>query len=552
MDTVQTPADPGLARGRRLFAGAALASATLCLLAISVTPTAQGARNPATVHAAAAGGIAKKRPHKPRPKVKAKAKAPTRRPGALVPKVAVRAVAPAVTSLAGLPSSVDLRQYAVAVGDQGAIGSCVTWAIDYAMLGWYSRHDGKAGQPFQPMYTFSQIQQDNGTGSYAIDALKVAKTQGNDTSAHYHTQNLLDFTSQPTSADRTNAANYRVADYVVEFAGRTGGGTNGIAKIQAALAMGKPVSIGMRLRPGFYIRNATTEAAATDDDVTGADKGGHEVLALGYDQTGLWIQNSWGTSYGLKGYSRLSWRVVAKDVYEAYTITGFASPTNPVVEPRGDVTAPSMGPVTKQFALGHVATSTTVPVTVSWSASDASGISAYAVFVKTDGGQFFQQTAIPSTATQSTWSLATGHTYEVAVAARDGAGNWSTYSRSGPITPGLTDDSQFSVGTPWATYSLAAALNGTYLGTSAPGAWVRKTFTGTDAAAIVVMGPTTGRATVYCDDRPTIVDFTASANSTARVNAVCHFAQAGQHTITLVNEATLSRPWLALDAFATL
>jgi hypothetical protein len=84
-----------------------------------------------------------------------------------------------------LPVRVDLKQWAVTPGNQGAVSSCVTWAIDYGMLGWYSKFTGRAGQPFAPMYTYSQINGGVDAGSYPTAALQIAKTQGNDTRAHY-------------------------------------------------------------------------------------------------------------------------------------------------------------------------------------------------------------------------------------------------------------------------------------------------------------------------------------------------------------------------------
>ena len=45
------------------------------------------------------------------------------------------------------------------------------------------------------------------------------------------------------------------------------------------------------------------------------------MLALGYNQSGLLFQNSWGTGFGNRGLGRLSWRVVQNDVSEADTIT---------------------------------------------------------------------------------------------------------------------------------------------------------------------------------------------------------------------------------------
>src|SRR5207244_1196303 len=71
-------------------------------------------------------------------------------------------------------------------------------------------------------------------------------------------------------------------------------------------------------------------ATSVDDDITGPIRGYHEVLALGYDASGVLIENSWGTTFGDNGFARLSWRVIENDVAGAYTIDGFAART-PVV-----------------------------------------------------------------------------------------------------------------------------------------------------------------------------------------------------------------------------
>lgn len=42
------------------------------------------------------------------------------------------------------------------------------------------------------------------------------------------------------------------------------------------------------------------------------DLGGHAVLICGYDPYGPFIQNSWGTSWGLHGFCHLSWKQFKK------------------------------------------------------------------------------------------------------------------------------------------------------------------------------------------------------------------------------------------------
>jgi hypothetical protein len=246
--------------------------------------------------------------------------------GAQLPTQRVAPPRPGFAALSVLPASVDLRAWAVTPGDQGAVGSCVAWAIDYAMLGWYSRRDGRPGQPFAPMYTYSQINGGRDEGSSPQAAFQVAVTQGNDTRAHYP-QGDYDWRSQPTAAERANAAHYKIKAWHSVFMGANQSGT--IDALKHALAAQKPVAVTMAVRNGFDTLGSAP--SAVDDDISSSIRGYHEVLALGYDASGLLIQNSWGTGWANGGFGRLSWRVVQYDLWEGNTIDGFAAPAPPRV-----------------------------------------------------------------------------------------------------------------------------------------------------------------------------------------------------------------------------
>ena len=95
------------------------------------------------------------------------------------------------------------------MGDQGNVNSCVTWTIDYAMLGWYSKRYNIQGQPFNPMYTYSQIHTPGvDSGAYPASALNIAYNQGNDTQAHY-SHSMYDWIDQPNASEQANAASGR-------------------------------------------------------------------------------------------------------------------------------------------------------------------------------------------------------------------------------------------------------------------------------------------------------------------------------------------------------
>lgn len=51
---------------------------------------------------------------------------------------------------------------------------------------------------------------------------------------------------------------------------------------------------------------------------TGNSLGGHAVLICGYDEGGVWIENSWGESWGEKGFGYIEWSAFDKQfVYGA-------------------------------------------------------------------------------------------------------------------------------------------------------------------------------------------------------------------------------------------
>ena len=256
------------------------------------------------------------------------------------PRSGVGAGAPAAVGAA--PASVDLTPWSPPVGDQGAVGSCVTWAINYALLGWEANFYGHGGQPFAPMYAYSQIHAGNtpdGGGTSPISALNLAVNQGTASQIVYPHSNT-DFTTQPSATERTEAAKHRISGYTQLWSGANQGAIASIV-MQSLLAAQIPIAITLPVRPGFD--NLGAAATAVDNDTSGSIRGYHEVLAVGYDANGVLIQNSWGTGWANHGFGRLSWTVVQRDVSEADTasgfVNGFANSTQIVLNSSADVWA---------------------------------------------------------------------------------------------------------------------------------------------------------------------------------------------------------------------
>ena len=252
--------------------------------------------------------------------------------GGVRPKQTVKAPPrPLAFGALALPSSADLSPWAVPAGEQYEINSCVSWTIAHGMLGWYQKR-ANAPQSFAPMYVHSQINNAGaigGNGGAAIgDAMNVVLSQGSDVRSHYGQDRDRDFLTQPTDAERESAKRFKYENlkYTTLFARSILDGTSGslddVHAIKKALANGQPVAIGMDVRLGFERLLAQTNSteAPVDNDTTSGVRGQHAVLALGYDDKGLLVQNSWGTNWGLKGFGRLSWNKVQQDVYEAVVV----------------------------------------------------------------------------------------------------------------------------------------------------------------------------------------------------------------------------------------
>ncbi len=458
--------------------------------------------------------------------------------------------APGLAGGDALPATVDLTSDAVAVGDQGQVGSCVTWAIDYAMMGWYSNHQGIAGQPFAPMYAYSQATVGGALGgSYPSTVLGLAQSEGNDTVAHYGSGSYLDWQDKPTAAQKANAAGHKISGYTNLFAHSTGfAGPAGAYAIKAQLAAGRPVAFGILL-PKSKAFDSFRGAGVFDDPAT-AFSGGHEMLALGYDQAGLLVQNSWGTGWGNQGFVRLSWHFVENAVDEADIITGLVT-----AQAVGDSGAPVATAPTQTMATG-TSIGTGVPVTVSWSGSDDSGaVASYDLWASTDGGAWTQQTLPSVTATSISYQLAIGSRYRFAVQARDAAGNLSawSYGTDFAVANHAETDTAIQWSNGWTYQAWSGALGGQQATSVTPGAWAYFTFTGSNVAWVTTWAINRGQANVYIDGKfIATVDLGSSTTTGRAISAVLNAGSSGSHTMEIDVVGTSGRPNVDVDSFIVL
>lgn len=227
-------------------------------------------------------------------------------------------------SAADLPASVSLRQWSAPVADQKTTNSCVAWSLGYSMLGWYANYYGQP-KNFAPMYVYSQTHLPNDGGSYVQDAYDVLGKQGIVLQSQYP-QGNYNFTTPPSSDQKAAAAVNKVTAAHWLYNSDSAPGESAQVAIKTAIAAKHPVALGIVLYDPLVDLNASNSMLRGSQITPSTpSSGGHEVLVVGYDESGVTIQNQWGIDWGRNGFATLDWDFVKRYSRDASWIWGFQS-----------------------------------------------------------------------------------------------------------------------------------------------------------------------------------------------------------------------------------
>jgi C1A family cysteine protease/nucleoside phosphorylase len=199
----------------------------------------------------------------------------------------------------GLPTSVDLRSKCPPVYDQGQLGSCTGNGIAAAVEFDQKKQRGKVFTPSRLFIYYNEraiegtISQDS--GAQVRDGIKSVATLGVPPEKMWP-YNIAKFTEKPSAAAYAAAKNDLVSSYARV--------SQTLSQMQGCLAEGYPFVFG------FTVYEAFEGAAVAKTGVVPMPKsgehvvGGHCVMAVGYDDSKrvFIVRNSWGTSWGMKGY----------------------------------------------------------------------------------------------------------------------------------------------------------------------------------------------------------------------------------------------------------
>jgi hypothetical protein len=243
-----------------------------------------------------------------------------------------------------IPSKVDFSEseYLPPVDKQSG-NSCVGWALGYYLrtyqqardIGWKVKQDGKPikSHVFSPAFIYNQINGGVDEGAYMDSACNLLQTIGAATLEQFpYTPG--DYISKPTQIVIQNAFPNRVSNWSVLF---TDNDTsyNIIQRTKEYLRTGDLVAVGTRIGYNFlspYIDDDGKAVINSEDGyyVTQQNKYlQHEYIVVGYDDTletlegkgAFKLINSWGDTWGDKGFSYISYQAYTAGSIHGYVFT---------------------------------------------------------------------------------------------------------------------------------------------------------------------------------------------------------------------------------------
>jgi hypothetical protein len=194
-----------------------------------------------------------------------------------------------------------------------------------------------------------------------------------------------------------------------------------------------------------------------------------------------------------------------------------------------------------------------VKTTVSWSATDSSGIDGYSVQQRVDGAGWKGVPLDNKGATSVQLMLRPGHEYQFRVKAKDRAGNATDYVQSTTFKPAFTQAEGATLKGGWSKATRTTASGEETRYSRNKGAKASFEFDGSAVGLVAPEGPGLGKARIRVDGvEVAILDFGAPRLQDRRVVFRRGWATTGHHTISVEVLATKGRPRVEVDAFVVL
>lgn len=207
-----------------------------------------------------------------------------------------------------LPKAVDLRPWMSAVEDQGSLGSCTANAFAGNLEYIWARFKKDLFQASRLFIYFNErvllntVNEDS--GAILRDGIKSLVQHGvcSETTVPYVEG---DFTVKPSDAAYAEGLPRRISKYLR---------VTDLASVKQSLADGFPVVFGIPVYESFESDKVARTGTVPTPKKTEQMLGGHAMLVVGYDDKTkrVRVRNSWGSSWGSKGYCTLPYDYFAQ------------------------------------------------------------------------------------------------------------------------------------------------------------------------------------------------------------------------------------------------
>ncbi|MGW2957300.1 N-acetylmuramoyl-L-alanine amidase [Streptomyces sp. NPDC001220] len=204
-----------------------------------------------------------------------------------------------------------------------------------------------------------------------------------------------------------------------------------------------------------------------------------------------------------------------------------------------DTTAPTFTTAPKLSLRTGTVSTTAVPVTLGWKATDNAALKSVSLLTPTTaafGPTTTSSSRTAKSAAASTWSMK----------AYDYAGNTRTSSPS--FTPVILQETSATKSGTWTARSSTSYLGGKSYSSGSKGASLTWTFTGRSASWVVSRASTSGQAYVYVDGtKVATVDLKSSTTSYRQAIWTKTWSSSAKHTVKIVVVGTSGRPTITTD-----
>jgi C1A family cysteine protease len=232
--------------------------------------------------------------------------------------------APLVRFPKGLPQSVDLRSKCPPIYNQGQLGSCTGNGIAGAVEFDQRKQGTKTFVPSRLFIYYNERVMEGtvstDSGAQVRDGIKSVATLGAPPETDWP-YNIAEFARKPPANAYTDAKTDLVSSY-----SRV---AQNLAQMQGCLAEGYPFVFGFTVYESFESQQVANTGVVPMPASGEKVLGGHCVVAVGYDSTKrvFIIRNSWGTSWGMKGYCTMPFEYLltsslASDFWTLRSVTG--------------------------------------------------------------------------------------------------------------------------------------------------------------------------------------------------------------------------------------